>query len=341
MERELTKREEEILEKLRAIFLSGGKQLQPYWKSEEELILYDKVFGERIRWKWQSVLNELSLLGWIPPQSHLVDWGCGTGIAARSFCSWAIANNFKVLSSYFWDYSPLAIKYAQSVFSKEFPNIHRKELKKSQLPEQFILLLSHVLGELTEEAFEEILSLAKNALAILWVEPAKKDYSQKLIHFREILRKKFWVIAPCLHQQRCQLLEQEKNWCHFFASVPREIFQSSFWSYTQNLLGIDLHSLAYSYLVLESNTNTTTNNSQKEHNNLFRIIGTVRAYKGYSILDCCYDSGELKTKRYLHRYNPWLSKRMKKGVEASTLAKDIAENPSRSILLGRDHRVSN
>ncbi|TFE70270.1 methyltransferase [Methylacidiphilum sp. Yel] len=317
----LTKYEKEILEKLRNIFLSQEKYTQPYWKSEAELSVYDKVFGERIRWKWQSVLRELSLLEWIPTKSHVIDWGCGSGIAARTFYGWALKNNFQLLSCFFWDYSSLAMRYAQAAFCREFSNIPTKELTLSQIPKPFILLLSHVIGELTEKYMDEMLTIAKKAEAILWVEPAKKEYSKKIIELREVLKEKFWMVAPCLHQQKCQMLDQEKNWCHFFASVPRYVFHSSFWSQIQNLLGIDLRSVAYSYLVMDSRK------TKMEYGNLFRIIGTVRNYKAYSELLCCSAAGELQPKRYLHRYNPWLSKSIKKGAEISTLAKSNGENP--------------
>ncbi|TFE68927.1 small ribosomal subunit Rsm22 family protein [Methylacidiphilum caldifontis] len=316
MEQRLSKKEAHILQKLRTIFLSEKKPVQPYWETKEDLLVYDKVFGQRIRWKWQSVLKELSLLGWIPPQCPLVDWGCGTGVAARSFCHWAVANNYPVLSCFFWDHSPLAIQYAQTAFSEEFPNIPTNQLKSTQLPEAFILLLSHVMGELSEQSMEEVLAIAKKAIAILWVEPAKKQYSKTLIQLRELFREKFLVIAPCLHQERCPMLNEQKDWCHFFASVPRQIFQSSFWSDTQNLLGIDLGSLAYSYLVLDSRKI-----QKDEQPHFFRMIGTIRHYKGYSHLLCCYATAELRGQNFLHRYNPWLAKKMKKGTEFSTLAK--------------------
>ena len=71
------------LERLRGRFLAPDTRAGDYWRSEEELALYDSTFGERIGWKWDAVLSELSVRGWQPQGRRLVDWGCGSGIASR------------------------------------------------------------------------------------------------------------------------------------------------------------------------------------------------------------------------------------------------------------------
>lgn len=326
-QRVLTKKRKAILERLRALFLSEIKLDRPYWETEEELALYEEIFGQRILWKWQSVLKELSLLRWQPPEGDLLDWGCGPGVAARSFCSWAQEKKFKVSSCFFWDRSPIAMEYARTLLRKEFPRIQARIVDRNRIPQKFILLISHLLGELNDQGLEELLEIAQRASAILWVEPGTKSISKKLGKLRESLKEKFWVVAPCLHQQKCGLSEDEKNWCHFFASVPREIFHDPFWGQTQAVMGIDLSSAAYSYLVMDSRQ------IHEPSAELFRIVGTVRRSKGYSSFWCCQATGELCLRKYLHRHNAWLSQPLKKGKAFSTLAKNIGEDPPLCIPL--------
>ena len=54
------------LERLRAAFLDGTAGAQDYWRTESDLESYDQTFGQRIRWKWDYVLNELKRRGWSP-----------------------------------------------------------------------------------------------------------------------------------------------------------------------------------------------------------------------------------------------------------------------------------
>ena len=73
------------LEKLRAAFLAGTAGATDYWQSETDLANYDATLAQRIGWKWDYVLAELSRRGWLPPGGELLDWGCGSGIAGRAF----------------------------------------------------------------------------------------------------------------------------------------------------------------------------------------------------------------------------------------------------------------
>src|SRR5260221_14548533 len=96
------------LERLRAAFLDGTAGAQDYWHSERDLDSYDQTFAQRIRWKWDYVLRELSGRGWTPPHGEVVDWGCGSGVATRAFLG-----RFGADSSarfIFWDRSPLAMQ---------------------------------------------------------------------------------------------------------------------------------------------------------------------------------------------------------------------------------------
>ena len=73
------------LGRLRKDFLSGSAGQRDYWQSESDLASYDATFAQRIGWKWDCVLRELTWRGWKPPMGELLDWGCGSGIAGRAF----------------------------------------------------------------------------------------------------------------------------------------------------------------------------------------------------------------------------------------------------------------
>src|SRR5688572_769513 len=71
------------LDELRAAYLDGSAGAADYWKTESLLAGYDATFARRIAWKWHWVLAELDRRGWTPPPGTVVDFGCGTGVAAR------------------------------------------------------------------------------------------------------------------------------------------------------------------------------------------------------------------------------------------------------------------
>ncbi|MEO6244773.1 MAG: hypothetical protein ABIQ12_04995, partial [Opitutaceae bacterium] len=98
------------LGRLRAKFLSGTAATGPYWETRADLACYDFTYAERIGWKWDQVLRELRLRGWKPAARNVLDWGCGSGIAARRVISFFGAENFDALTV--WDHSPVACDFA-------------------------------------------------------------------------------------------------------------------------------------------------------------------------------------------------------------------------------------
>ncbi|MEI6873018.1 MAG: hypothetical protein WCL08_12105, partial [Verrucomicrobiota bacterium] len=78
-----TRDEIQTLRRLREGFINGTAGAADYWSCEGDLELYDRTLARRIGWKWDAVLSELTLRGWSPPTTKLVDWACGSGVAAR------------------------------------------------------------------------------------------------------------------------------------------------------------------------------------------------------------------------------------------------------------------
>jgi len=292
------------LERLRAAFLAGTAGNSDYWESEAALVSYDATFAQRIGWKWDYVLAELSRRGWTPPKGDLLDWGCGSGIASRAFL-----NHFGeevVTGLHLWDRSILARSYAARRATKKYPRLN---LKTGLTEKPEVLLISHVLTELTPDQNEALANLAADATAVLWIEPGTYDASRALINVREKLRGRMDVIAPCTHQQGCGMLTPQngRHWCHHFAKPPPEVFTDGNWSRFAKFLGIDLRDLALSFLVLDKRP------APPLPSGATRVIGHPRIYKPHALLLGCDESG-VRERKLTRRTLPNQFRSLKKGL---------------------------
>ena len=245
------------LERLRARFLHGTAAAGPYWETSDDLATYDFTYGERIGWKWDQVLRELRMRGWRPRARTVLDWGCGSGIAARRVMAHFGADGFDSLAV--WDHSPLAADFAADAAQRAFPTARVWQATPGFLAGDEpvgLLVISHVLNELSTEAKSTLRTLAGRADAILWVEPGTHDASRQLGRLRDELRSAFRPIAPCTHELGCPILApgNDRHWCHFFAPPPAEIFADSNWVKFGQRAGIDLRSLPYSFFAMEHRT---------------------------------------------------------------------------------------
>jgi SAM-dependent methyltransferase len=297
------------LERLRTLFLDGTAGTQDYWRSERDLQSYDQTFGQRIRWKWQYVLNELKGRGWSPPRGDVVDWGCGSGIAGRAFLEhFAQDPSSKLI---FWDRSPLAMQFAARQAREAFPTINVWLDKPPDRPFG-TLLISHVLTELAENQIEELFVLMAHAAAVIWVEPGTYEASRRLIAAHERWRGAFSVVSPCTHQAACGMLtpENQRHWCHHFGPSPTEVFTDGNWARFAKLAGVDLRSLPLSFLVLDRRLQPGPD--------AVRIIGRPRVYKAHALLLGC-DSSGVREYRVTKREQPEEFRRLKKGRFAAHL----------------------
>lgn len=275
------------LERLRDGFLSGAGAAGAYWQSRADLANYDLTFAQRIAWKWDAVLNELKLRGWTPPPGEVLDWGCGSGVAGRCVLREFGAENFAALRLF--DRSSLAMEFAAARAKAVFPTL----TVNSGVPDTGrigLLVLSHVLNELTEAEREALLQLARRADAVLWVEPGTHTDSRALIAMRERLREEFEVVAPCTHRETCGLLAvgSERHWCHNFATPPAGLMADSNWVRFAQRMGIDLRSLPYSFLVLERKG---LRPADDRFSGWSRVVGAPRVYKGFAKLFSCQAEG--------------------------------------------------
>ena len=293
----------DALERLRTAFLAGAADGKDYWRSERDLESYDQTFAQRIAWKWDYVLTELKRRGWTPPAGEMLDWGCGTGIAARRALKHFPSS---ITNLTFCDRSPLAMEFAAGEVKRVFP---RMTVRTGLPTSQGIgtLLVSHVLTELSEGQLDELVVLATRASAVVWVEPGTFETSRALIAVRERLRVKFQVVAPCTHQAACGMLtpENERHWCHHFAPPPPEVFTDGDWVRFGKLSGVDLRSLPLSFLVLDKRPQPSLPAGAT------RIIGRPRVYKAHALVLGCDDSG-VRERRLTKRAVPEEFRRLKK-----------------------------
>jgi hypothetical protein len=294
----------ERLQQLRAGFLRGGCPAD--WRNERDLELYEAVFGQRILWKWEAVLGLLEACQWKPRSPVLVDWGCGSGEPSRLVAQWTGQQEV-----YLHDLSPIARARAVEKHRADGRSIRPGLPPSGDAP--FLLVLSHVLGELNEAGQQEILRLASGAAEILWVEPGDRMTSRALGAQRERLRAMgFQMVAPCPHQLGCPVLQptQDREWCHFFARPPGWIFQSAFWTEIARKLEIDLRSLPYSFLVLSR---------EKEMRGLpsggKRLLGRAEVRKGEVGMQFCGPEG-LGRRRWQKREATDIYRELKRHPEA-------------------------
>jgi hypothetical protein len=276
----------EILDRLRAGFIGGTAAGGPYWQSLEDLEQYDQTFGERIGWKWDAVLRELRLRGWAPKSQDasgsftLLDWGCGSGIAGRRVVDFVGAG--RVARLLLHDHSDAARQFAAARAKQLYPQIEATPYDGRA--EFDILVVSHVLNELSSESQAALLRDMARAKSVIWVEPGTHAVSRQLAAIRETLRKDVRVIAPCTHADVCGLLSPEnaRHWCHYFADPPPAIYADSDWVRFGQRAGIDLRSLPYSFLVLDSLSVHDPGDLPAS-----RIIGGAEHFKGYAkVLSC-------------------------------------------------------
>jgi hypothetical protein len=278
-----------VLDRLRERFLHRPASGGAYWESPEDLANYDLTYGERIGWKWDQVLRELRMRGWRPRSREVFDWGCGSGIAARRVMAFFGADSFESLAV--WDHSPLACDYAGSAASASFPNVRVTAVTPGFLASDApigLLVLSHVLNELTPAQIEDLLRVVRRSESVLWVEPGTHETSRQLGRIRDALRDSFHIVAPCTHELGCPMFAagNERHWCHFFAPPPAEIFADSQWVKFGQRAGIDLRSLPYAFVAADRRGGTPPATSPPD-TTLSRVIGRVETFKPYArVLNC-------------------------------------------------------
>lgn len=301
----LTARDVAILVELRERYVARSEDgvhgpLERSWRDTRELALYDATFGARIGWKWKVVLDELVQRAITPPSGTILDWGCGTGVAARAWIERFGADGQRVLV---FDTSRAARSYAADALRARWPALDVVELEAAPRERVDVLLASHVISELEDATYDALVDLAATSDFVAWVEPGSRDIAKKLVLARERLRGAadgsrgaLRVLAPCTHASICGLLGPGRggDWCHHHGLPAPEAFTTRLWNQVSKDVGIDLRSLAYSFLVLGRGAERPSDPRDG------RILGRPRVEKGRALLDVCRAEG-VSTLRFLER----------------------------------------
>ncbi len=269
------------LRRLRDGFLAGRAGARDYWRSRDDVALYDDTFAQRIGWKWDAVLHEVGARGWQPQSRTILDWGCGSGIAHRRvLAKWP--GHFSTVLLH--DRSALAAHYAAEKLSADFPAVESRNVLAAPPAPGTLLLVSHLVNELRGPDLETLLAAARQAQEVLWVEAGTHADSRALIAVREKLRPHLTPLAPCTHSAVCGMLTRrnEQHWCHHFAQPPSHAFQDARWAELSSELNIDLRSLPYSFVLFSQAVA-----QDPAYTGTSRVIGKTRDFKGFSkILSC-------------------------------------------------------
>ena len=281
------------LSKMREGFIGGTAGDADYWTSMEDLDLYEKTFAQRIAWKWDAVLGELELRKWAPLASRVVDFGCGSGVAARKVLDqWSGQVREVVLL----DRSPMARSYAAKLLPAGNVEVRDGGTElSSEVAADSLVLVSHVVTELSPAQLAKWTDCVAEASALIWVEAATHDASRRLVEFvREPLLRAGWsMVAPCTHSFRCPMLtpENERHWCHHFARVPSIAHQDPAWKEFSAAVGVDLRVLPYSFLVMERCVGGRRGKPAVALDGWCRVIGASRQLKGYHKVLRCGEGG--------------------------------------------------
>lgn len=238
------------LERLRALFLDDGRgdrELADYWRDDEDLAAYDRVLAERIGWKWDAALAECRDRGFARADGHVVlDFGCGTGIAAARFAAWFGARQVRC-----FDRSARAAAFASRWVRRHVPQVTATPVDDVEHERPDVLLVSHVLGELDARGARVLHGLIERSERVIVVEPGNHRVARRLSALRDAMLGRFHVLAPCPHAQACPALADPTDWCHFFATPPAAAFTDGERVRAFRAVGIDARALPYSFVALQ------------------------------------------------------------------------------------------
>lgn len=325
------------LEALRTRFLAG-LPVEDYWNDERSLVLYDRIFAQRIRWKWewalaqaQTGLQTALATAAEPGRRRVVDFGSGTAMASRAF--WERFPPAAGDRLWLVDRSRMASRYGAQQLKAEL-GARASDLEvivTDTAPSQAgtLWLVSHVLGELPPQAFEDLAGQLARASGVLIVEPGTPQDSNRVVALRERLQPRLAALYPCPNRGTCPLAQPGANanqWCHMFAPAAAEAFTTPLWREAQSRLGIDLRSLPLSALFLgpaQAGENAADGQpAGSGASTPLRLLGRPKLEKGRMLIDLC-GGGQVQRARLLDRDDRQLTKALRSGT------------PQHPLLLGR------
>lgn len=140
------------------------------------------------------------------------------------------------------------------------------------------IVASYMLNELKdEEKLETVSKLWNNTNELLFIiEPGTPESYKNILKYREhIIKNDGFVVAPCPHQNKCEL--PENDWCHFTCRVERTKLH-------KNIKNADspFEDEKFIYLVASKN---------KTQGAVNRILRHPKIEKGYIDVKMCTEEG--------------------------------------------------
>ncbi|MCK6448367.1 MAG: small ribosomal subunit Rsm22 family protein [Planctomycetes bacterium] len=298
----------------------GGAFAGSYWRDAADVELYDCTFGRRIAWKWSAVLDELAARGFVLPAGRWLDWGAGSAIATREVLRRS-AESLRPHVTLF-DRSSVALEYAREALAVERAGLSIDVTNRADAIATSgfdLVLVSHVMSELSPRELGDLVALLSTARAFVWVDAATRDESRALSAVRERLLEVHDPVAPCPHREACGVLAagRERDWCHFFATPPARVFTASEWGHFGRRLGVDLRSLPYSFLAMRSRAAERT---EPVPSTASRLLGRARVERAALHVECCEAEG-VRERRLLRRRDGNLFKRLSENRHAPKLVR--------------------
>ncbi|MET7421534.1 small ribosomal subunit Rsm22 family protein [Dactylosporangium sp. NPDC005555] len=204
------KRLAESVQRLITDYRSGRPADEPLLRNMVDATAYAAYRMPATHAAVAAVLRQIS----ISPESVL-DVGGGSGAA-----TWAALAEFPTIgTATVLDQVTEALKLG----SRMLPTAQWQEWHLGEpLSPADLIMVSYVLGELTEEAQHQLVDDASATArqAVVIVEPGTPLGYQRILDARQRLIAAGWTVAaPCPHQQQCGMTG--KDWCHFSARVNR------------------------------------------------------------------------------------------------------------------------
>ena len=153
-----------ILRRLRGRFLAADPIAGDYWESAKDLALYDATFGERIGWKWDAVLRELTAAEQQALQQSEADFSEARRSAARRL---VLMLAFSVLLALV--VSRLSLRYSEALERErnlQYEDAVRARREQEQLSARLLEIEEDDKKKLSRELHDEI----GQTLAVLQIE---------------------------------------------------------------------------------------------------------------------------------------------------------------------------
>jgi len=183
---------------------------------------------------------------------------------------------------------PLMNKFAEQLLTKPIDRIQRDIVAFETTQSYDLVILSYVLGELTQEQQLSVLEKALRAargFLVITTPGTPRDYQDLMTARRFLIERGGHVLTPCPHQNACPL-EQTKDWCHFSVRVTRTKSHKM-----AKQASLTFEDEKFSYLIV---------GKSKNHKNFERLIRKPIRKPGHVLLDVCTSAGikrEIITKK--------------------------------------------